>query len=256
MIKALQNKRARNTLHNRIIRHLREWHRRLGIMAAFFLIFLSISGIALNHTDGLHLSKVKITNQFLLDYYGIKPPTNIRFYQDISITDNQVWLKDKLILDSDVEIITAGKFSQFWFVVADSQLSLFSEQGELVDQISPMMGLPKAITAISTSKNHLIVNTPTGYFQTDENFIEWLAINTLVEPNWIKTENVAADVRNNAINRYQSQYLTLERIFVDAHSGRILGTLGVLLMDLVAIILVLLSISGLYIWLRYNRAKR
>ena len=71
-----------------------------------------------------------------------------------------------------------------------------------------------------------------------------------VEPEWIKPEQVSEQIKSAAIQRYQSQHLTLERIFVDAHSGRILGTLGVLLMDLVAIILVLLSISGLYIWLR------
>ena len=178
MIKKLQNKRARNTLHNRIIRHLREWHRRLGIMAAFFLIFLSISGIALNHTEGLKLSKIKITNQFLLNYYGIKPPQNIRFYQNISITDNQVWLNDNLLIESDQAVITSGKFGQFYFVLSKDQLSLFTEQGEMVEQITPIMGLPEAISNVSITGNQLVVNTADGYLQTDENFLDWTPINS------------------------------------------------------------------------------
>ena len=52
------------SLHSRLIRHLREWHRKLGIIAAFFIIFLSISGVALNHTTALSLSHQPITNTF------------------------------------------------------------------------------------------------------------------------------------------------------------------------------------------------
>jgi uncharacterized iron-regulated membrane protein len=45
-------------------------------------------------------------------------------------------------------------------------------------------------------------------------------------------------------------------VMLDAHSGRIFGDLGVLFMDIVAIMLILLSVSGIYIWLRYARSKR
>ena len=52
---------------------------------------------------------------------------------------------------------------------------------------------------------------------------------------------------------YRAQYLTLERIILDAHSGRLFGLFGVLFMDAVAI---LLSLIGIYIWIRHARAKR
>ena len=90
-------------LHNRIIRHLREWHRKLGIVAAFFLIFLSLSGIALNHTDTLSLAHSPIKNSWLLDHYGIASPRDVRFYanNNLLVTDNLVWLDDKLLFESD-----------------------------------------------------------------------------------------------------------------------------------------------------------
>ena len=54
---------------------------------------------------------------------------------------------------------------------------------------------------------------------------------------------------------YQSQYLTVERIVLDAHSGRLFGDIGVFFMDIVAVLLILLSLSGLYIWLRHKQNK-
>ena len=58
-----------------------------------------------------------------------------------------------------------------------------------------------------------------------------------------------------AKQRFRSQFLTLERIIVDGHSGRLFGLFGVLLMDLVAVLLILLSVSGVYIWLRKGKKK-
>ena len=81
------------SFHNRLIRHLREWHRKLGIIAAAFIIFLSISGVALNHTSSLSLAQQPINNSWLLDLYGISPPEDIRFYQQntLIITNKLLW---------------------------------------------------------------------------------------------------------------------------------------------------------------------
>ena len=78
----------------------RKWHRRFGIIAAFFLVFLSITGVALNHTDSLTLGHQPITNTWLLDHYGINAPKDIRFFHDnnLKLTDRYVWLDKQLLL--------------------------------------------------------------------------------------------------------------------------------------------------------------
>mgnify|MGYP006981145103 CR=1 FL=1 len=77
-----------------------------------------------------------------------------------------------------------------------------------------------------------------------------------IEPNWITPIKASEKTTENVELVYRSQFLTLERIILDAHSGRIFGLFGVLFMDAVAILLILLSLSGVYIWIRYARAKR
>ena len=70
----------KNSTHFKFSRHLRKWHRKLGIVAAFFLIFLSISGIALNHTEEFSLGHIPVSSSLLLDHYGIQAPKQVHHY--------------------------------------------------------------------------------------------------------------------------------------------------------------------------------
>ncbi|NQY87294.1 MAG: PepSY domain-containing protein [Colwellia sp.] len=259
--------KSSKSLHNRLIRHLREWHRKLGIFAAFFIIFLSITGVALNHTTALSLAHKPIRNIWLLDHYGVAPPNDIRFYQQSSlrVTNNLVWLDDKLLLESSADIVSAGVMSatvssdtvvDVFVIASQAHLYIYSRQGELLDQLGVEAGIPAGIDALSIDSDIIIVKTPTGYYQSNSDFLSWQAIAPLLEPLWITAHSVSLQKEQQASLAYRSQFLTLERIILDAHSGRILGFVGVLFMDAVAILLILLSLSGLYIWIRYAKNKR
>ena len=141
-------------------------------------------------------------------------------------------------------------------VLSTNQITLFNQQGELIDQLGEASGVPANIKALHINQNTIVVNTDTGYFQTDIDFLQWRKIATITQPKWILATEGSIQERAIAEVAYRSQFLTLERIILDAHSGRILGLFGVILMDIVAILLILLSLSGIYIWLRYARSKR
>ena len=250
--------KSKKSLHIKIVRHLREWHRTLGIWAAFFLIFLSVTGIALNHTERLSLAHQPITSTLLLDYYGINSPSDVRFYQDnrLILTNNLIWLDKELLVEISSRFVAMGKFKQLWLVATDQYLFLFNEAGELVDKISVATGLPSAIVTMSVAQNNVIIDTSKGYYQADDDFLTWQAIATLKEPSWLQPSDAIDQQIMQAVELYRSQFLTWERIIIDAHSGRIFGLFGVIIMDIAAILLILLSLSGLYIWIRYANAKR
>ncbi len=246
------------SIHIALIKHLRKWHRRLGIIAALFLIYLSITGIALNHTHDLEFDSEKVNSPSLLNYYGIKAPNDIRFFADnnIVVTDNMVWFNHQLLLESHSGIIGACKFQHFILIVSENELNIFDLTGGFVDRIEAASGLPNNIKRFSVSEATFIVEAENGYFQTDSNFIGWQNVQTLIEPTWVKATQGKEDEITAASLQYRAQLLTWERVVQDAHSGRILGFAGVLLIDMIGIILLLLSVSGIYIWIRYNRAKR
>ena len=47
--------------------------------------------------------------------------------------------------------------------------------------------------------------------------------------------------------------ITYERIAVDLHSGRLFGSFGVTLIDLVTIGIIILSFTGAYSWIRHKK---
>jgi len=251
-------KKSTTSIRNRIIRHLREWHRRLGIFAAFFLIFLSLSGIALNHTTLFSLAHQNITNPILLSHYGIKVPSDVRFYQQKEwlVTDQLAWLGEQLIFESDEPIISIGKLESYRLLVTTNQLVIFTEKGEMVDKLDSSSDLPVPISALYITDDQVILNTSNGYYQSDSDLFVWQPINTIIEPTWISDIAATESELSFAQRQFQSQFLNWERVILDAHSGRLFGDIGVLFMDLVALMLILLSISGIYIWLRYSKNKR
>ena len=140
--------------------------------------------------------------------------------------------------------------------VTSNQVYLFDMKGNLIDQLGEELGVPQNISALFVDSNNIIVKSSEQYLRTTTDFIEWQEVHLMVEPEWITPEAVTEAMLIKAKLAYRSQFLTLERIILDAHSGRIFGLIGVLFMDFVAVLLILLSLSGIYIWLRYARAKR
>ena len=52
------------------------------------------------------------------------------------------------------------------------------------------------------------------------------------------------------LRMYRGRGLSMEKLILDVHSGRILGRFGVILVDLAAVLFLLLSITGTWIWIR------
>jgi len=254
----MTKKKTKNSIRKRLNRYLRDWHRRLGIFAAFFLIFLSVTGIALNHTTLFSLSHQSIYSPWLLSHYGIKPAVDVRFYQQKNwlVTDQLVWLKDKLVFESDETVVSLAKFQSYTLLATRSQLVLFTETGEIVEQLDSSSDLPVPISAINITGDKIVLKTADGYYQSDSDFMDWQNVQTLIKPAWISNELASQVELTVAQRQFQSQFLNWERVILDAHSGRLFGDVGVWFMDIVAFILILLSISGIYIWLRYSKSKR
>ena len=62
------------------------------------------------------------------------------------------------------------------------------------------------------------------------------------------------DQQTKQIEMYFSgKGVSLEQFFLDLHNGNIIKNFGKWFLDLIAIFLLLLSISGIWIWLRKER---
>lgn len=232
------------------------WHRRIGIVAALLALVLSLTGLALNHTESLRLDERRVSWGWLLDWYGISPPDSAVSF--VAGSRRVTLLGDRLYLDAQ---FIPGHFSAldgavsaggFVALVADGDLILLSEDGQLVDRLGAESGIPSGILELGAGAgDRIVLRTEGALLSADVESLEWQsgpeASGTV---RWAAPEPVGPELMEALQRDFRSRILPLERVILDLHSGRIGGPVGVVLMDAAAILLLALALTGSWLWLR------
>ncbi len=235
------------------------WHRRVGLGAAFLVLILCVTGLALNHTESLGLDEHHIGSSWLLEWYGIgSPEVSISFRVDdhwISLVEDRVYL-DRTMLDGTFGSL-AGVVSidGTLLVIADGDALVLTGGGDLVERLGRANGVPAGIQKVGLGQDGLLtVAASHGLYQVRPELVGWEHADAdLKEVDWSVTNPLPVEYAEQLVLDYRSRILTLERIMLDLHSGRIAGPVGVVLMDLAAIVLLLLVVTGTWIWVkRFN----
>ena len=242
------------------IKTLFSWHRYMGLVAALFVLILASTGIMLNHTEDLELDSTYIQNSWLLNLYNIKPPENITAFKVNNFWVSQ--LQDQLYLNTSKLEIQTGQLvgtviSDEYIVIATvSNLILLTLQGELVETLSSAHGLPTPIEQIGLSRdNKLVVYTTQGIYRADVDELSWSDYSSS-KIKWSTQKTLPAELLSTILDLYHSRDLNYERILLDLHSGRLLPKLGIYIMDTAAVLMMLLAITGVWVWFSIRRRKK
>ncbi len=224
-----------------MIKFFKKYHKWLGVIATLFLLFFSVSGIVLNHRSL---------------FSGIDISRNIMPEEDHIINWNNASVKGSVKL-SDNKILLYGNIG-VW--LTDSTFTKFTDFNT---------GFPKGIDnrkicKIFISKNkHIYAGTLFGFYSLKNN--KW---NKLELPN--KIEHIVditeaddklillsrsylletKDLKNFEIKilpppkNYDNKIGLFKTLWV-IHSGEIWGKIGILLVDLIGLIFIFLSITGI-----------
>lgn len=236
------------------------WHRYFGLTTALFVIVLSITGLALNHTAELHLDTRHVQSDTLLDWYGIHAPETIVSYRvgahAISQLGERIYWNRQPVSTNGGKLAGAVEYAGLTVAGLAGGLLLFTAGGELIEQLGPAAGVPADIQAVGTdSAGSLVVKTLLGDYRTDENFIEWTDA-AASEVSWATATPPDQELARALRNTWRGTGLPLERVLLDLHSGRILGEAGVWLVDAAALLFLLLAGSGLWLWGRRRASAR
>lgn len=250
-------------LRLKILRLLRPWHRRLGLLGVGFITFLAISGILINHSNDLAIDTNHVEQAWLLDHYGIKTPNHLGRYQfssnnqqtTFNITDNLLWLGNHKIWESNTPVIAVTEYLNFHVAITQNVLVLISDEGQILEQQDASTGLPQNISALGVESNQLWLKADGGQYQADEDLIEWQAATSLKAIDWITPPSLTGSERQEVALLARSAHLSWEKVLLDLHSGRFFGRAGQLFMDLVAICLLLICCSGFFIWYKQKAPK-
>lgn len=237
-------------------RLLFKFHRYSGLAVALIAIFLALTGIALNHTEDLQLDSRYVQSNWLLDWYGIAGNDDISAFKVgehwLSQADEQVFFDQQPVFNSDRPLLGAVAASDFIVVAHDQALTLLTLAGERIETVE----VQYQVSALGLAGNNdIIIAGEQNHYRSADALLSWQISNDNAV-NWAKPgrlpESLAEPIKNHA----RRATLPYERVMLDLHSGRLFGKAGVFIVDLAGILLILLSVSGSWMWLRHKVKSR
>jgi uncharacterized iron-regulated membrane protein len=237
-------------------RFLRHWHARIGLAAALFFFFLVVSGIALNHTDALRLSERHLSAPWLTSWYGLRAQTPTQGYElgtQFLTWDAQRWALDTRVIASDAGTpIGAVRTGEVIYIATRDALALHTPAGQLIDKVSGA-GLPApALSALGTQDARIVVRGAQGNFASEDG-VEWTPFNA--QAAW-SAPRALPDSLASALRATYAPSIDSERVLLDLHSGRLFGRYGPIVIDIVALGLLALAVSGVWMYVRAVRMQK
>ena len=245
---------------------LLRWHRRIGLVLALLIVLLAVTGIAINHTHELKLSKSQLNHPWLLAWYGLDNDTSSAASQQIhgisigdnwlSAGDNTLYINQNAVTDCPGSLLGATLHQQNYLVLCRDQLALLSASGDLLEAITPAFGLPDNARNIVSSGNAVFLLVSDQPLQLNLETLQTAPAPEQTNLHWPELQPLPAQFQTalfQTTHQSSSASISLETLLLDIHSGRILGRFGVFLADAAAVLVCLLALSGLWAWFNHKR---
>jgi hypothetical protein len=236
---------------------LRRWHARIGFVAVVFFLFLAVTGVALNHPAGLGLDTRYVHSAWLARWYGMAPESPSQAFRagrhDL-VAANGRWLLDGRISGEELPPpVGLAELSGMAVVASSASVYIYGKDGVLVDRLerSSLPGAP--VEAIGSGAKLLVLRTGTGTFETGDGLSWRPAPREAIA--WSAPAELSAAERERYAESLQPG-VSVQRILQDLHSGRFAGRYGPLVVDVLAIFLALLSLSGAWLFLKPRHHHR
>lgn len=201
------------------------WHRWLGIICAVLVLWLCATGIALNHTAALGLDRARFSQAWLLRAYGMQPEAAADGFAVagswISHAGDKIFLNATPVADWHGQLVGVAAVDGLILVAGDNEALLLTPEGQIVERSrgAALPGLERA--PLETGRQAL----PAG-------------------------------LRDRILAAGAGLELSGGRILADLHSGRFFGSFGPWVMDLAAAGFMVLALTGLWLWWRFQRGQR
>ncbi len=231
---------------NRLLRIL---HRNGGVVLSAFLIFLAVSGVLLNHSQDLRLDATAVPAWIAVRYYRSEPVTGFEvesnyFYR----VGSTLFMNSTAVETCQVGPVGAIKTTTDYVIACDDELILLTEDGTLIERLGASHGVPAGITSLGFSNDVLQLHLPVSTVAFDLNTLTSRPVLTRV-PTAV-TRPAPGPV---PLDLLMQESVSLEQVILDLHSGRFFGSVGVWVADAVAVLLILLSLSGIKMFISPRR---
>ena len=238
------------------MRRLRRLHRFVGVLAALFTLWLAVSGILLQHAPGLGLHERFVTHPAVLAWYGVRIEADVRGYRagtrDVVQLDERIFVGPHRLALEDAALRGAiADGDDLVIALADGVLRVDAD-GRILDRAGELEGLPTPIERIGRAADGGIALAAAGGLSSlSPDFLEVapLPAPAAAALQWSVRGALAAPDDATAA-AYLDGVISVERLLADLHTGRLGGDIGPWLVDASAVALIVLALSGLWLFAR------
>lgn len=233
------------------IHAVRRWHGLVGAAIVLFMVYLILSGLALNHVDILKLDKREVSYSWLMRWYGIDAAVPTKGYllgkSYLSWEEGKWVLDGKLLSSSAGQPVGAVEVGGINYIATTSALYLYQSDGQLLDKLEKQLLPAFPISALGKMGDNVMLQTPSAIYASvdglnwDLSNVSGLKLSTL--------QDLPADVKRRSAD-ILAPGISLQRILQDMHSGRFFGRYAVWVMDIATLILLGLGLSGFWLYWR------
>ena len=231
-------------------------HKFTGIAVCVFLIHLSITGIFLNHTEDLSLDEKYTASPIILALYNISIPNKAESFSVynnfISRFGDQVFIESQPVVKSEEPIIGSVFSQQILFIAFQNEMVLLTQEGELVERVTSAAGIPENFEKLGASEDIIYLKANNQIWESSDQAQTW-ALTDSAFNDWSREAFMPDEKIKQVESYFSGKGVSLEQFFLDLHNGNIIKNVGKWFLDLIAIFLLLLSISGIWIWLKKRR---
>ena len=216
----------------------------------------------LNHTEDLKLDESIIESDLILNWYGINPQGSPVSYSAggiwVSQWNHQLFFNGHNFFSHKEKLQGAVKLDNLIAIALENFVLLVDNHAEIIELMPTTTSY--SIIKIGTYKNKItLLDSANKTYISNIDFTTWKNFE-LSNAGWATPINLSESQLATLKKEYRGQGMNLERVILDLHSGRLFNaTWGIYIMDLSAILLMLLGISGLWVWwsrkLKMNRKK-
>jgi hypothetical protein len=222
------------------------------------LVFLSFTGILLNHSPAAGLSKRILSSEWLLDWYGFETVALSGFKvgkQWISHPGyRELYIDGQPVAACAPPLLSAARTDSFLIALCKDELVILSFNGELVEKINMLSGLPEYTTNMKYFNNTLFIQSHNKILSLDPDTLKVKPSELIIE-SWPLPSSLPSTIIEKLKQNSQLPGISLETVILDLHSGRFFGDAGVLFVDFMGLLTVFLAMTGTYVWLMKRRKR-
>lgn len=248
-------------------RKLRLWlhktHRQAGILSALIITLVTLTGIVLNHIGELELDQSYPQGSIiLLPYQAVinaKPTTlstEINWRElVISVESHRIFVNDELRAAGCQTLLEAAATNDELLLMCEQQWLLLASDGKLLDIYEPsFFDVPQKFDLVADAGRFYLLDSDADRVTNKSALL--LDFDLFTTTDTVLPRRLLPALQSSQIHTNTNTAITWERVLLDLHSGRWFGSWGVWLFDLAAILLLILALSGTWIWLDRQMRRR